>query len=244
MHCASKGKLKRFEFLGNICFKDPAGHEAQQQIKRIKIRFQTLRCFTLHCYIATLPHLYIATMTKVFCWAKQHQKDLEIGIDKTPWPKVRCGVQFITIGKKNRDSKNRKISRIWHRLFENWQIQQIRATGIESTKQQTWWWVLSAGENYKVRYGPSLRFDRNNALCATLLEMIDFRLTNCEIAQIDFSLLPKSARQAINQRKFFQIRDWANCAVAWIWTWFITEPLQPALDSAQLMKMHLKSRSN
>ena len=60
--------------------------------------------------------------------------------------------------------------------------------------------------------------------------MIFDKLTNCEIAEIDFALLPKPASKAINQSKFFQIR--VNSRIH-----------HTALDSAQLMKMHGKAAS-
>ena len=56
------------------------------------------------------------------------------------------------------------------------------------------------------------------------------KLTNCEIAEIDFALLPKPASKAINQSKFFQIR--VNSGI-----------YHTALDSVQLMKMHGKAAS-
>ena len=56
------------------------------------------------------------------------------------------------------------------------------------------------------------------------------KLTNCEIAEIDFALLPKPASKAINQSEFFQIR--VNSGIH-----------HTALDSAQLMKMHGKAAS-
>ena len=60
--------------------------------------------------------------------------------------------------------------------------------------------------------------------------MIFDKLTNCEIAEIDFALLPKPASKAINQSEFFQIR--VNSGIH-----------HTALDSAQLMKMHGKAAS-
>ena len=70
--------------------------------------------------------------------------------------------------------------------------------------------------------------------------MIDFRLRNCEIAQIDFSLLPKSARQGNKSEQILsnlRLSEFRHLNL----NTDLSLPLKTALESAQLMKMHLKS---
>ena len=70
--------------------------------------------------------------------------------------------------------------------------------------------------------------------------MIDFRLRNCEIAKIDFSLLPKSARQGNKSEQILSNLRLSEFRHLNLNTDLSLTP-KTALESAELMKMHLKS---
>ena len=98
---------------------------------------------------------------------------------------------------------------------EDYDIQSMRMTRMVTFKK-----LSEAGSEKRIMHCLQI-------LCSWL---IFDKLTNCEIAEIDFALLPKPASKAINQSKFFQIR--LNSRIH-----------HTALDSAQLMKMHGKAAS-